>query len=80
MLIVNRYYRENGVMSHSTEFFESESVINGVVPENVNINLLKKIGADVQRDKVDYCMCQIIDENGNVWKTEVGRRLPSVNA
>lgn len=78
MLIVNRYYRENGTFSHSTEFFEEAELVNGKVPEEVNINLLKKIAADVQRDGVDYAMCQIIGPDGIVYKTEVGKRFPGV--
>lgn len=79
MLIVNRYYRENGTLSHSTEFFENAVPENGRIPEKVNINMLKKIAADVQREGVDYAMCQIIDDNGNVYKTEVGKKLQTVN-
>ena len=80
MLIVNRYYRENGNLSHSTEFFPDATITNGTIPEDVNGNLLKKIAADIQREGVDYAMCQIIDDNGLVYKTEVGKHLPSVNA
>ena len=80
MLIVNRYYRENGTLGHSTEWFENARMENGIIPEEVNANLLKKIAADVQREGVDYCMCQIIDENGYVYKTEVGKHLSPVNA
>ena len=78
MLIVNRYYRENETLSHSTEFFENAELINGRIPEEININLLKKIAADVQREGVDYAMCQIIGPDGTVYKTEVGKRFPSV--
>lgn len=80
MLIVNRYYRENGTLGHSTEFFPDAKVENGIIPEEINANLLKKIAADVQREGVDYCMCQIIDSKGSVWKTELGKSLPLVNA
>ena len=76
MLIVNRYYRENGVLQHSTEFFENAVITDGDIPEDVKINMLKKIAADVQREKVDYAMCQIIDSNGNQYKTEVGIKYP----
>ena len=76
MLIVNRYYRENGTLGHSTEFFPDAEIVNGIIPEEVNGNLLKKIAADIQRTGVDYAMCQIVDDNGHVYKTEVGKRLP----
>ena len=78
MLIVNRYYRENGTLAHSTEYFEEAELVNGRIPEDVNINLLKKVAADVQREGVDYAMCQIIGADGTVYKTEVGKRFPGV--
>lgn len=78
MLIVNRFYRENGTLSHSTEFFEESELIDGRIPEDVNINFLKKVAADVQREGVDYAMCQIIGQDGTVYKTEVGKRFPGV--
>ena len=80
MLIVNRYYREKGTLSHSTEYFENAELVNGRIPEDVNINLLKKVAADAQRDDVDYAMCQIIGPDGTVYKTEVGKRFPGVKA
>lgn len=76
MLIVNRYYRENGVHGHSTEYFDNATVENGIIPEEVVQNLLKKVAADIQRENVDYAMCQIVGSDGVVYKTEIGKKWP----
>lgn len=78
MFILNRFSRKNGTMSHSTQFFDITS--SGDFPQEVKNRMYAVCDADANDASIDYAMCQVIDENGNNWRTEVEKPLPNVNA
>ena len=80
MFILNRYYRENGTMGHSTQFFDTPIPEDGKLPQEVKNRVYAICDADGNKASIDYALCDVLDENGVVWRTEVIKPLPSVNA
>ena len=79
MFIVNRYYRENENIQHSTQFFDIPVPEDGKLPQEVKNRVYAICDADGNKASIDYALCQVTDENGNPWRTEVIKPLPPVN-
>ena len=77
MFIVNRYSRKNGAMSHSSQFFDIAVPADGKLPQDVKNRVYAICDADGNDASIDYALCQVIDENGNVWRTESIKAIPT---
>lgn len=80
MFILNRYYRDNGTMGHSTQYFDIPAPTEGGLPQEVKNRVYAICDADGNKASIDYALCNVLDESGNVWRTEVIKPLPPVNA
>ena len=80
MFIVNRYYRENENMQHSTQFFDISTPTDGRLPQEVLNRVYAICDADGNKESIDYAMCQVVEDNGTVWRTEVVKPMPPINA
>ena len=79
MFILNRYYRDGGTMGHSTQFFDIPTPKDGKLPQEVKNRVYAICDADGNKASIDYALCDVLDENGNVWRTEVIKPLPPIN-
>ena len=79
MFILHRVYRENGTMGHSTQYFDTKPV-DGKLPQDVKNRVYAVCDADGNKESIDYALCQVVDDNGGVWRTEVIKPMPTVNA
>lgn len=80
MFILHRIYRENDTMGHSTQYFDVPIPTDGRLPQEVINRVYAICDADGNKASIDYALCQVTDENGNLWRTEVIKPLPTVNA
>lgn len=80
MLFVNRYYRDNNTMSHSTQEFNVQTPTDSRLPQEVLNRVYAICDADGNKASIDYAMCQVVEDNGTVWRTEVIKPMPPVNA
>ena len=78
MFILHRICRENGAMSHSTQFFDIPVPKTGALPQEVKNRVYAICDADGNNKTIDYALCQVVDENGNVWRTEIIKPMTTV--
>ena len=79
MFILHRIYRDNDTMGHSTQYFDILTPTDGRLPQEVLNRVYAICDADGNKASIDYALCQVTDENGNLWRTEVIKPLPIVN-
>ena len=80
MFFVNRYNRDNKTMTHSTQEFNIPTPTDGRLPQEVLNRVYAICDADGNKESIDYAMCQVVDDNGTVWRTEVIKPMPTVQA
>ena len=80
MFILHRIYRDNGTIGHSTQFFDTPTPKTGDLPQEVKNRVYAVCDADGNKESIDYALCEVTDENGRQWRTEVIKPLQPVNA
>lgn len=80
MFIVNRYFRENESMQHSAQFFDITTQTDGRLPQEVLNRVYAICDADGNKASIDYAMCQVVEDTGTVWRTEVIKPMPTIQS
>ena len=77
MFMIHRITRKSGEMEHSTQFFDTPIPEERRLPLDVQNRMFNICAADGADETIDYAMCQVVDQNGGVWRTEIIKPMPT---
>ena len=77
MFIIHRIFRKSKEMGHSTQFFNDPIPENRRLPLDVQNRMFNICAADGADETIDYALCQVVDQNGDMWRTEIIKPMPS---
>lgn len=76
MFMIHRINRKSGKMEHSTQFFDIPIQQDRRLPLDVQNRMFNICAADGADATIDYALCQVVDENGGIWRTEIVKPMP----